>query len=149
MKRLMLMLMLSGCPQAESEDAEGCEHLRAGPATEVTAAASTAGAPAVKDDHRRYDISLQGTSAGGGRVSFAPSEAGDYAIYLGAAVPLTVQDSSGNAVAFEESVSSSATCAEVKARHVVPLSVGTYFLLFGQTSEAKVSVVIEPFEHAH
>ncbi len=131
----------------ENVDVEGCEHLQEGPSTALTAT-TTGTPPAVRNDHRRYDITLvDGTGGKTGSVSFAATEATDYVIYTGADVPLTVRDSSGAEVAIEESTKSSAQCAEIKGRHVVPLTVGTHTLTFGPTSAASVSIVIEEASH--
>ena len=160
MKKLLLcasmlssLLLTSACggeeEEAESPDVEGCEHLQEGPATAVSAATG-AGAPAVDDDHRRYDISLGDVTGGrGGDVTFASSEAGDYILFLGAAVPVAVLDAAGATLPFESSSASSTQCAEIKARHVLELGVGTYTLRFGPSSQGSVSLVVEHADHAH
>lgn len=160
MKKLLLsvsllssLLLASACgdeeaPQTENPDVEGCEHLQEGPATPV-AAASGAGAPAVDDDHRRYDIALADVAGGkGGDVTFASAEAGDYVLFLGAAVPVAVLDGTGAQVPFESSSASSPQCAEIKARHQLELGVGSYTLRFGPSSLGAVSLVVEPAAHA-
>ncbi len=134
---------------AESPDAESCEHLQEGPATPLTAA-SGAGAPAVDDDHRRYDITLTEVPGGkGGDVTFASGEGGDYVLFLDAAVPVSVLDGAGAQVAFESSSASSETCTEIKARHVVELGVGTYTLRFGPSPLSAVGLVVEHGAHGH
>ncbi|QSQ27426.1 hypothetical protein JY651_22030 [Pyxidicoccus parkwayensis] len=145
-------LLTSACgddekDEAENVDVEGCEHLQKGPGVAVTATTSGT-APSVSNDHRRYDISLaDGTGGRTGSVSFAAAEATDYVFFTSADVPLVVRNSSGAVVAIEESTSSSAQCADIKGRHVVPLTVGTHTLTFGPTSTATVSLVIEEASH--
>ncbi|NNC17549.1 hypothetical protein HJC22_17680 [Corallococcus exiguus] len=161
MKKLLSALLLStsllaaGCGGDEEEahvDEEGCEHLQEGPAAAVTAAVSGMG-PAVSNDHKRYDIALVDIAGGkGGAVSFAVSEATDYVLYMSAPVPVTVTNSRGVAVEFEESATSSSLCTDIKGRHVVPLTVGTHTLTFGPSTLSSVSLVIEEsgeHDHAH
>ncbi|MCP3101351.1 hypothetical protein LZ198_20975 [Myxococcus sp. K15C18031901] len=131
----------------EGVDVEGCEHLREGPSVAV-AATTTGTPPAVDDNHRRYDITLVSGEAGhSGAVSFAASEATDYVLYLGADVPVRVTDASGAAVELEESAKGSASCTEIKGRHVVPLTVGTFTFTFGPTASSSVSLVVEEASH--
>jgi len=157
MKKLLAACLLStsllvGCSgeEEESADTEGCAHLQNGPAATVTATATASGAPAVSNDHKRYDITLVDVSGQkGGSVTFAASEATDYVFFLNADVAFSVANSSGQPVAIEESATSSSECGDIKGRHVVPLSVGTYTLTFGPTSATSVSVVIEEAAHEH
>ena len=156
MKKLLSVCLLSsallaGCGGEKNEaDVEGCEHLQEGPAASVSATASASGAPAVSNDHKRYDISLPAVSGGNnvGSVSFAAAEASDYVFFLGSNVTLKVTNASGETVTFEESATSSTECTNVKGRYVAPLQVGTYTLTFGPTSESSVSLVIEETAHA-
>ena len=161
MKKLLLsasllssLLLSSACggdeEETENPDVEGCEHLQEGPATPVSATATGAAAPAVDDDHRRYDITLTDVAGGkGGDVTFASGEAGDYVLFLDAAVPVSVLDGAGAQVPFESSSASSAQCTEIKARHVLELGVGTYTLRFGPSPLDAVGLVVELGEHAH
>ncbi len=155
-KKLLAALLMStallaaGCggddEEEENPDVEGCEHLKEGPSTAVTATL-TGTPPAVDDDHRRYDITLvSGTGGNTGSVSFAAAEATDYIIYTSADVGLLVKNASGATVEVEESAKSSSECTEIKGRHVVPMTVGTYTLTFGPSTASSVSIVIE---HAH
>ncbi|WIG96570.1 hypothetical protein [Myxococcus sp. SDU36] len=153
---LSTALVSAGCgdddhPEEEGVDAEACEHLQEGPATTVTATLGTDAAPAIRADHRRYDITLaDGPDGKQGAVSFAASEAADYVIYTNADVPLSITTASGEAVEIEESTSSSEGCTDIKGRHVVPLAVGTHILTFGPTSTATVSVIVEEsHDHGH
>ena len=144
---LLSSALLIACNNVNEADVEGCEHLKEGPASAVTATASTSGAPAVSNDHKRYDITLPaGTGGNVGSVSFASAKASDYVLFLGADVPVKVTGSSGD-VAFEETAKASEQCTEVKGRHVVPLGVGTYTLTFGPTTQTSVSLVIEETSH--
>lgn len=156
MKKLLSASLLSsallvGCgAPAEDADAEGCEHLREGPAVAITASASSTGAPSVSDEHKRYDISLPaGTQGNTGSVSFAAGEATDYIFFLSTDVSLTLTSASGQTVPFESSAKSSASCGDIKGRYVAPLEVGTYTLTFGPSSVSSVSLVIEESAHEH
>jgi hypothetical protein len=146
---LSLCLASAACGSDEEEesiDAEGCEHLAEGPPAAVTAsAAADDTAPDVDNDHMRYDI----TVASEGFVAFAPGEMTDYVFFLGQNVPFAVQDSTGAAVAIEDSATSSPECAEIKGRHVVELDVATYHLKLGPTAETLVQLVIEESGHTH
>ncbi len=149
---LLSSALLAGCGGEKNEaDVEGCEHLQEGPAAAVTATATASGAPSVRNDHKRYDITLPAGSGGNvGSVSFEAGEASDYVFFLGSNVTLKVTNvTSGQAVTFEESATSSTECTEVKGRYVAPLQVGTYTLTFGPTSESSVSLVIEETAHEH
>lgn len=161
-KKLLAAFLLStalvsvGCgddhPEEEGVDAEACEHLQEGPATAIIANLGTNNPPPeIRADHRRYDITLMtGPDGAHGIVSFAASEAADYVIYTNADVPLSITTASGEAVEIEESTRSSEGCADIKGRHVVPLTVGTYSLYFGPTSTATVGVLIEEsHDHGH
>ncbi|MCY0996093.1 hypothetical protein OWM54_02985 [Myxococcus sp. MISCRS1] len=134
-------------PHEEDVDVEGCEHLAEGPSTAVNATL-TGTPPSVSNDHRRYDISLvDGAGGRRGSVSFAAAEATDYVLYLSADVPVVITDASGAAVEIEESAKSSESCTDIKGRHVVPLSVGTFTFTFGPTTAASVNLVIEEASH--
>ncbi|AEI66384.1 hypothetical protein [Corallococcus macrosporus] len=151
---LSTALVSAGCgddhPEEEGVDAEACEHLQEGPASAVTATLGTDAAPAILADHRRYDVTLaDGPDGKQGAVSFAVSEAADYVIYTNADVDLSITTASGVAVEIEESSSSSEGCADIKGRHVVPLTVGTHYLTFGPTSAATVGVLIEESHDEH
>jgi hypothetical protein len=75
-------------------------------------------------------------------------EAADYVLFLSENVPVAVTNAAGQAVAAEESATSSSECTEVRGRHVVPMQVGTHTLTFGPTSHANVMLVIEETAHA-
>jgi hypothetical protein len=152
----LAMLSLAACggddstEEEESIDVEGCEHLIEGPEVPVTATPTTDGAPAVADDHMRYDVSLVEVDGGnGGAVAFDADEATDFIFFLSADVDLAITDSSAQDVAIEDSASSSPECEEIRGRHVAELTVGTHYLSFGPTSEEQVSVVIEHADHEH
>lgn len=146
---LISTALLVGCSgEEESADTEACEHLQSGPAAAVTATPAASGAPAVSNDHKRYDVTLAAMNGQrGGSVTFAASEATDYVFFLGADVPFSVANASGQAVAIEESAKSSSECGEIKGRHVVPLTVGTFTLSFGPSSLTSVSLVVEEAAH--
>jgi hypothetical protein len=133
-------------PEEGTPDAEACEHLAEGPSAAVTASDTAAAtAPAISNDHKRYDIALVDDMNGEkvGVVTFAPDEAADFLFFLSADVPLAIEDGSGAAVAIEDKQTSIPECTDVKARHQVELDVGTYYLRVGPTAEASVNVVVE------
>jgi hypothetical protein len=143
--------LVFGCGEEEEEsiDVEGCEHLQQGPASAVTATATATGAPAVKDDHRRYDVTLVDVTGGkGGSVTFAAAAEGDYVLFTSADVQVSIKDANGQAVGIEASTASSSECTEIKGRHTIPMKVGTHTLTFGPTPLTSVSVVVEPDAHA-
>src|SRR5688572_14994746 len=71
-KKLLAALLMStallatacGDDEEENPDVEGCEHLQEGPATAVTATATSENAPAIRADHRRYDVTLVAGNGG-------------------------------------------------------------------------------------
>jgi hypothetical protein len=145
---LLSTALLAACGGGEAADVEACEHLKEGPASSVTASATTNGAPAVSNDHRRYDVALVDITGGkGGTVTFAAAEAVDYILFTSADVPVAIKDANGMTVAAEASAKNSSECTEVKGRHTVPMKVGTHTLTFGPTTETSISVVIEEAAH--
>jgi hypothetical protein len=159
MKKSLFACLLSsalvvGCGNTSEADTEGCEHLKEGPSAPVTASATASGAPAVSNDHKRYDISLPAGTGGNntGSVSFQVGEAAHYVFFLGSDVNLGITSTSGSSsVSFESSAKDSEACSEIKGRYVAELQVGAYTLTFGPTSQTSVSLVIEEEgeEHEH
>ena len=146
---LLSAALLVGCGE-ENIDNDACEHLQEGPAAPITASANTTGAPAVSNDHRRYDISLIDATGGkGGSVSFAVTEAGNYALFLGGVVPVNLRDANGELVKVNASGMDSEACSELKRTHYFVLEVGTYSLTFGPTTESSVSIVILGLDQVH
>ncbi len=147
----LLSLMACGAEApVESPDAEACEHLKEGPSSSVTAAqtGTADAAPAVAANHTRHDITLVDVQgAKGGAVKFSSAEATQYRVSLNKDVPFAVKDSAGAAVAIEETLTDSAECTELKARHTFELGVGTYTFEFGPTAETEVGMVIEEAAH--
>ena len=149
---LLLAASLPACGHDEDPDAEACTHLKVteDKAVKVTANPLPAGAPAVADDHKRYDISLVDVTGGkGGHVAFAVDEAHDFAFFLGADVPVKFTDPMGMNTPTKSSATSSSACAEIKGKHVVPMSVGTYTVSFGPTTATAVNLVIEDAADVH
>lgn len=135
--------------EQEDPDAEGAEHLAEGPAKEVTAVAfeATGSVPVVDNDHHRYDIALVASgSQKVGKVKFDSDAAGDHIFYLNADVALAIKDAEGQAVAIEETGGPIASTS-IKQHYVAELGVGSYFLHFGPTAEASLSLVIEAGAH--
>lgn len=149
---LLSTALLAGCGDEAEEniDVEGCEHLKEGPSSFVTASATTTNLSVVKDDHRRYDITLVDVTGGkGGSVSFNAAEEADFILFTNEDVQVAIKDANGQTVEIEESAKSSSECTEIKGRHTIPMKVGAHTLTFGPTSAATVSIVIEAGEHDH
>lgn len=149
---ILAAILSTACPGPKDDpaDVEGCEHLEEGPAVSVTASADGGTAPAIRSDHKRYDVQLVDVAGGkGGRVTFAPSAAGDYVFFLDADVAAKFLDSAGAEVAVERSEKSTPTCVAVKGRHQLALGVGTYRLSLGPGSVESVGIVVEPAAHEH
>ncbi len=121
----------------ESPDVEGCEHLEGGPFQQLTAGATRdSSAPVIDDDHIAYQVT------GPGFVYFAPAEAGHYYLFLDTDAALELTGPDGEVIAPLETVTSSATCSNIAARHMVPLVVGTTFVELADAGV--VTIVIEP-----
>jgi hypothetical protein len=135
--------------EEENPNVEACEHIEMGPAVALTAATtSSASAPKLGDDHKRYDVSMVDVTGGkGGYVSFAASKAGEYIFFTTAPVTLKVKTSAMADVAVESSAAMIAECTQVKGRFVYDLEVGTYIIAIGPETVDKVSFVVEPGAH--
>ena len=155
--RMLTILMLAtaaiGCGhdddhEHENPNEEACEHFEKGPPAAVTAAASSsADAPKINNDHKRYDVKLVDVGGGkGGFVAFAAGKAGDYIFFTDAPVQLSVKSSTMADVPVEKSDAMIAECMAVKGRHVFPLQVGTYVIGIGGAAGEKVSFVVEAAE---
>lgn len=153
---LTLLLLLAACDEHDHDDehahedltAEACEHGAEGPAQAITAA-EPADAPAIQGyRHTRVDITLPaGPDGNGGSVAFNVSEAGDYAFFLTADVPLAFT-ADGTALAIEDTVTVDA-CEAIAVHHTVELPAGEVILTFGPTSATEVGVVFEAADHEH
>jgi hypothetical protein len=152
-----LALFGAGCgeddepEEHEDPDVEACEHMKDGPPAAVTAAAAFATtAPAVNNDHKRYDLTLaDGVGGKAGFVTFAVPAAGEYILYTSAAVKVAVKSAAMADVTAESTTNTFAGCPEVKGRHVYDLTVGTFVIGIGPETSDKVSLVLEAHEHAH
>lgn len=145
---LATLSLAAACGEHDHDDpdAEACGHLRGGPAENVTASATPAAtAPAVRSDHRRYDVALVDAGGGkGGSVSFASSAARDHVLYTDVAVPVRVATAAMMEIAPSASATETPACPEIKGRHVFRLGVGPHVITFGPTSADRVGLVIEP-----
>jgi hypothetical protein len=148
----LFALSAAGCgndskPEPENPNAEACEHMEMGPGVDLTAAAmSSATAPKIDNDHKRYDVTTVAVSGSkGGFVTFAPAGAGDYILYTSQPVTLSVKNAGGTEVAATSSAATIPECTLVKGRAVYPLQVGTYIVGITGTVD-KVSFVIEAVE---
>jgi hypothetical protein len=148
-------LLLAGCPggtptnptpsapaATASIDADACEHFEKGPSSAVTATDSaSATSPLVSSPHSRFDITLPGSGDRQGFVRFTVSKAGDYTMFLNKTMDLKVLNDARTPVTAETTATSAAGCATAKARHVYPLTIGTYYVQIGPTVESLVSFV--------
>jgi hypothetical protein len=128
---------------------EACEHLPGGPAVAVTGTLAATGAPEVKADHNRYDVTLVAGQGGNtGTVRFNSPEAVEWSFFLNKNVPFQVRDAAGVALPIIETKTSSTYCGDIKAGHIVLLGVGPVTVQFGPTTETSVGLVIEE-SHPH
>ena len=136
-----------------SADEMACAHLIEGPFKDIVATTMGADdsepvdAGVIEADHHAYRVELPLDARG--YAKFENLEEGDYAIYMDTDVHFHVRewDSEGDrhTVPLEHSATSVDDCDEVKARHIVDLSEGTYYLDFGSGFEGEtVTVVILP-----
>ena len=140
---LLSVALLVGCGE-ETADVGACKQLQEGPASAITASATVAGAPAVSNDPRRYDISfVDGTDGKGGSVSFAVARANHYTLFLNGVVSVVVRDANGQVVGVTASGTGSSECFDIQRQHFFPLEVGTYSITFGPTTASSVSLVID------
>jgi hypothetical protein len=153
---LALSVGVAGCGEEEeaaatpegeehSLEEEGCEHMKEGPSMSVTASAQAEGAPVGAGEHTRFDIALVDVEGGkGGYVTIEADEDGEFVLFLGADVPVTISDGGGAEVAVEGS-EPVALCTEVAVAHTFDLEVGAYTLFVGPTEASELRLV---FEHA-
>lgn len=128
---------------------EACEHLPGGPAVAVTGTLEATGAPEVKADHKRYDITfVAGRGGNTGTVRFNSPEAVEWSFILNQDVPIQVRDAAGVALPIVETKTSSTFCGDIKAAHILLLGVGPVTVQFGPTTEKSVGMVIEE-SHPH
>lgn len=132
-------------------ESEACEHLSQGPFQDITATSASDGELVnAAYDHTRVNIALTDVEGGrGGYTSFEAEGSGDFYFFLSADVPMKILDGSGAEVAFESSTVGSDLCTDIGATHVAELSVGTYILEFGPTTETEVGLVYEWSGAAH
>lgn len=126
-----------------SVDEEICEHMAEGPSIAVMAAAAEAlDAPDVSTEHTRHDIGLSDDGSGSfvGFVSYAASEAGDFAVAVDRDVPVSIAAVSGSAMA---EATGAGSCADVFRQDTFDLAVGTVVFQLGPSTEDQVRVVVE------
>ncbi len=144
------ILGLAGCISDSHKDHDddhhpwehACEHAGDTP-TAVAANADTAAAPLVGAAHTLYGVAF----ATGDKVRIEFDEHGEFGIFLSKNVPVTLTNSAGAAVAFEESVTPLEGCAGFAVMHVVDADEGAYYLTFGTTGETSVNLLVEELEH--
>jgi hypothetical protein len=144
----------SATPHNTNEaETEACEHLKEGPAAPTSATLTAEGAPEVKADHKRYDITLlPGTGGNRGTVRFNSAESAEWSFFTDKDIPVVVRDASGTSLPILEQSKRSTFCLEVKAHNVFKLDVGPYTAEFGPTTETTVGLVVEethPAEGEH
>ncbi len=138
----------------EEPDEEACEHFEEGPYKSVTASADKATAPDINAVHTAHEVTL--VDAGGGQfsgyVSFDADEHADFFFFLDQDVPFKIEDSSGTAVAPEETCNPamcSEACDTIRGKYLVDLEEGKYAIFLGPTTQQKVHVLHEEGEHHH
>jgi len=121
-----------------------CFHAKYGPfatrlatpgpkATEVT--------PDLDPVHSEYRVGLAGSESA---VTYEPNRSGDFSVFLGTDVTLTVRSSSGNVVPESVTFVGRTGCDALPISHVFELERSQrYILSFGPTSSEEVVVVIE------
>jgi hypothetical protein len=150
-------LGLAACDSGgSSEEEEGtpleeaCEHMAEGPFVDIQATLDAASAPPANLAHTSMKILLVET--GGmyeGYVAFPSSVAAETLFFLSKAVPIGVTDAQQAAVAIESSDTAITACSEVAASHTIDLSIGTWWIHFGPTTEPSVHLVFEAVGGAH
>ena len=152
---LLATPMISGCGddhdhEDHSAAEEACEHTKEGPFQDVTATAAADGAPSATFAHTAVRITLvedaDDNTQNSGYVTFAADEAAEFAFFLSADAPLAIMDANSAAVEIEESADV-AECTEVAKQHNADLTVGTYTLKIGPTTETSISLVVEEANH--
>jgi hypothetical protein len=142
MHLFIVFLAACGAPPSEA-DVDACEHLRK-TGRALTVSASESGAPALRVDHQRNDMTLVGLSMGhGGFASVSLVEGQVLSVYIDRDIPLKVTNSSGVAVEFKKIEKTTSACSEVKAKYTMDLKPGTYLFNFGPTRETTVRLVLE------
>lgn len=125
-------------------EGEACEHLKGGPAVAVTTTAEATGAPEVKADHKRYDLTfVAGAGGNRGTVRFNSAEAVEWSFFMNKDIPVVVRDAAGVSLPILERSTSSTLCGEIKAQNVFLLGVGPYTVEFGPTTETTVGLIVE------
>lgn len=125
---------------------EACEHMVDGPFASVTATADSTDAPSIAIEHTRVNVELvdDGNGEYSGFVTFPAGEATEVLFFMSSDVPVAITDSTGNALAAEETGGASDMCpTDVLASAVYDLEVGTYTIQIGPTSETEIGIVHE------
>jgi hypothetical protein len=152
------LAMTAACGDPENDfdafiNEEGCQHLDHGPFVSLGAVTSPTGAepidaPAVKANHRAYQVLLPDDDRG--FAKFESGEAMNYVIFMDTDVHFHVRewvDGERKSAPIIDSQQSVEQCGIVKARHVVDLGIGNYYLDFGNDHKGEtVTVVIEPYD---
>ena len=113
----------------------------------MTATAEDTGAPEIGSDHTRYEISLpEANGQRAGRVTFVVDHGGEFIFGLSRDVPMQRLPAAGGETPATTKTNSEA-CSELAVKHTVDLTVGTYVVRFGPTSEQTVNVVVEHESH--
>jgi hypothetical protein len=127
----------------------GCLHAQHGPFLTVDAATpGSGGAPDVSRHHTAYNVNLATVGGGfGGEVTFAPDEAGDFAVLVGPGVTVRILDENGAAIEIEDD-RQVATCPVLARALLVELEGGAiYTLALGSSAAPETLLVIEEADH--
>jgi hypothetical protein len=136
--------LLAGCGEPSIDD-RACKAFQEGPFSSINAASPGNVVPTVKDDDRRYDITLAEVTGGrGGIVSFKPVMNDHYALFLSADVPVEILRTNGQPALIEDGDTRFDECEEIKVRHIALMVGGLeHDIHFGPTSETVLSLAIE------
>lgn len=136
--------------EEESPDVDACEHLNDGPFIDVTPTetATVDNNAVFAAEHTAYRVDTSGTAA---FTSFSSDEAAEFYLYIDSpTATVTVwQDDAMTEVTAEESVTSSADCAQVEGRFTYDLEVANYFLQVEDNTAANVLVYLAEADHDH
>jgi hypothetical protein len=142
---LAFILGLAACGGGTIGDNEGdrvaCARLQTGPFQALVASASRTDPPGIESGAIAYRVTVPG---GDGFVFFGANQAGDYGVFLDAAVDVEVTDLAATVIVPSEVTDGSSACGEVARRLVVPMAVGVYDLELSNVGADPVTVVIEP-----
>lgn len=109
-------------------EADLCEHATEGPYKALTASAEQSSAPEAYFSHTLLTVTSAG-APGTHFIKLSVSDAGEHVLGAIGATGLTVTDSSGASLQFEEEEAVTA-CAGIETAYHLELGIGTYYAAF-------------------